>query len=272
MFARKSLGSLYTTMAVTALSAGLSLSVNAQTIDYLSDVTRNVIDTNGRIVRGVVRSDGGIIDNSGHLIGKAAIGSITSSGDILDMSGKTVTRIYTVPTQTQVTTSSIIFTDSLSAVIDSRRDELNRMLSQSLKRSLLSSSQAGEYQLALQRIDSAEIAAKASGGGLTYDEAVDLARDLDSLSATIATTSSLPPLSPLVVVDPSGAVRFALAPNGYYRVLPASSQSTVSKTVSTTTTPTGRLITESTTVSPSSPQVQSVYSEKTIQTTQTVAP
>jgi hypothetical protein len=126
------------------------------------------------------------------------------------------------------------------------------MINKGEKSGRISASQAGEYRNSLQRIQTAEIAAKASGGMLTYDESVDIARDIDSLSATVATSTTLTAFSPLVIVDPSGTVRFSVRPNGYvmtsYSPGSSTTQTVVSKSV---VTPSGTTVYKTTTIEPS---------------------
>ena len=249
MFAKK----FRTPLLVAALIAGYGVSAQAQTVDYLSDVVRGVIDTNGHVVRGIVTSNGDIVDASGQVVGRAAIGMIDANGNIVDVSGRTVTRIYTVPGGTQTTTvvtaaPPTVFTEPLAVILDTRRLEIDRMISRAQADGKIGAGQAGEFRSSLGRIESAEIADKASGGVLSYDEAQDVARDLDSLAANVATASTFHPFTPLIVVDPSGTVRFSVAPTGYLSstaIVPASSttQTTVSKTI----TPGGTTVTRTTT-------------------------
>ncbi|HEY9759244.1 MAG TPA: DUF3659 domain-containing protein [Oculatellaceae cyanobacterium] len=249
MFANK----FRTPIAVAALLAGLGLSAQAQTVDYLTGVVRNVIDMNGHVLQGTVTTNGDIVDSNGNIIGRAAVGLIDINGNIIDTSGKTITRIYTTPagqTTTVVATTPAVFTEPLGAVLDNRRLELEHMINKGEVTGKLTAAQAGEFRASLGRIEAAEIADRASGGVLSYDEAVDVARDLDSLAASVSTASTLNPFAPLIVVDPSGAVRFSVAPNGYIArtaIIPAgtTSQTTVSKTISSD----GTTITKTTTTS-----------------------
>jgi len=232
-----------TTLAIAVLVAGFGLKAQAQQAYYLSDMVRSVIDTNGHVLRGTVTASGDIIDSSGHVIGHAVAGIIDSAGNIVDPSGRTVTTIYSVPGGSQTTTvvttpSPTIFTAPLSAILDNRQLEIGAMIAAARSQDKLTEPLAFEFRHSLATIKGAEIAAQASGGILSYDEAVDVARDLDSLSAKVATAAALNPFAPLMVVDPSGAVRFNVAPNGYTAttfVTPGSTTqttTTTSKTVS----------------------------------------
>ncbi len=242
-----------TPLALALILAGLGLSSQAESVDYLSDVVRSVIDTNGHVLRGTVTSNGDIIDPSGNVVGRAAVGVIDQNGNIIDTSGRTITRIYNVPGQSTTTivksAAPAVFTAPLSAILDNRHIEIERMISKGERNGRISSSQAGEYRSSLQRIETAEVAAKASGGMLTYDESIDIARDLDSLAATVATATALTPFAPLVVVDPSGAVRFGVRPNGYvmtsYAPASTTTQTVISKSV---VTPSGTTVYKSTTI------------------------
>ena len=254
MFANK----FRTPLALAVLLAGIGLSSQAQSVDYLSDVVRSVIDTNGRVLRGTVTTNGDIIDSSGHVVGHAVVGVIDQNGNIINPAGQTVTRIYNVPGQSTTTVVSsaapTVFTAPLSAILDNRHLEIERMIRQGERSGRISASQAGEYRLSLGRIETAEVAAKASGGMLTYDESVDIARDLDSLAASVATTTTLAPFAPLVVVDPSGAVRFSVRPNGYITTAYAPGSSTTQTVVSKSVVSTGggTTVTRTTVIEPSS--------------------
>jgi hypothetical protein len=246
-----------TPLALALLLAGLGLSSQAQSVDYLSDVVRSVIDTNGHVLRGTVTSNGDIIDPSGHVVGRAAVGVIDQNGNIIDPSGKTITRIYNVPGQSTTTVvtqaAPTVFSAPLSAILDNRHIEIERMIYKGEKSGRISASQAGEYRLSLQRIETAENAAKASGGMLTYDESVDIARDLDSLAASVATSTTLTAFAPLVVVDPSGAVRFSVRPNGYVMTsyaAPGSTTTTQTVVSKSVVTPSGTTVYKTTTIQP----------------------
>ncbi|MDR3612060.1 MAG: hypothetical protein P4L53_00740 [Candidatus Obscuribacterales bacterium] len=207
--------------------------------DYLINVVHNVLDTNGRIVQGTVAANGDIIAPNGRVIGRAAIGVLNPNGVIVDTRGNTVTRIYDpgISSTTVVTSSAppAIFTDTLGAILDNRRLELERMIKASYQSGAISKFQEGDYRTSLDRIQTAENNSRASGGVLTYDEALDVARDLDSLAANVSASSRLSPMSPLIVVDASGATRFAVAPSGYFSTT-YTTAATVPKTTQTTVT------------------------------------
>jgi hypothetical protein len=253
-------------LAVVALLATYLAASPAKAIDYLYEVQRNVIDTEGKVVHGVVMPNGDIIDASGRVIGHAVVGMLDPSGSIIDTSGRTVTRIYTTtsPAASSTTTvtvngssPSFLHTDTLTTIIDNRRLELANMIDSAIRSGSLKASQAGEFNRSLGRIESAETQDKDSGAVFSYDEASDVARDLDALATSIAASSGLTALSPLIVVNQSGTTRFNVMPNGYYlTTLPADTttrttivktepaiQKQISETTTTTTTRPGTLIT-----------------------------
>ena len=240
-----------TPLAVIAL---LAVCVGAPArADYLIGVVHNVLDTNGRVVQGTVSANGDIVDPSGRVIGRAAIGVLNPNGVVVDTRGNTVTRIYEPGTSsTTVVTSSpppALFTQTLGSLLDTRRLELNRMIKAGYENGALSKFQENDFRTSLDRIQTAENNSRASGGVLTYDEALDVARDLDSLAANVSSSSKFSPMTPLIVVDASGATRFAVAPSGYFSTtytmaaaVPQATQTTVTNTL----TPDGTTIVKTT--------------------------
>lgn len=246
MFAHK----FKTPLAVIAL---LAACVGAPArADYLINVVHNVLDTHGRIVQGTVAANGDIIDPSGRVIGRAAIGVLNPNGVIVDTRGNTVTRIYEPgSSSTTVVTSSAppaIFTETLGSILDNRRLELDRMIRAGYQSGALSKFQESDFRTSLDRIQTAENNSRASGGVLTYDEALDVARDLDSLTANVSSSSRLSPMSPLIVVDASGATRFSVAPSGYFSTTytTAAVPNTTQTTVTNTLTPDGTTVVKTT--------------------------
>ncbi len=255
---------LRTPLAIVALLASGTLGNSANALDYLTQVVHGVVDTNGQIVRGVVMPNGDIIDASGRVIGHSVVGLLDPMGNIINpTTSQTITRIYapaegttTVTKTTSSTTPSrVIFSNTLVTVIDNRRLEIARMIDAAVAAGALKEGDAGEFRRSLQRIEAAEIADRASGDVFSYDEASDVARDLDSLASSIAAASRLQPLPPLIVVDSSGAIKFNIAPSGYFisstqpavqttkttvtetQVNPGASSNSVTRTETTTTKP-----------------------------------
>ncbi len=229
--------SIQAPLALVLLLSTASFAIPAQATDYLVNTVRGVLDTSGRIIQGTVTASGDIVDTSGRVIGHAVVGSLDATGTIFDPSGRTITRVYsttsTPQTTTVYTTASsappVVLTDTLATVIDDRRLELAKMIEVAYSSGSISAYDAGEFRRSLARIESAELSDKASGGVFAYEEASDVARDLDSLALKVASASRLSPMSPLIVVDQSGAVRFNVSPSGYF-------VTTSSPIVSTTTT------------------------------------
>ena len=243
--------SLQAPLAIALLLSTAAFCSQAKATDYLINVVRPVLDTSGRIIQGTVTTSGDIVDSSGRVVGHAVVGSLDASGNIIDPSGRTITRVTTTtstPTTTTVYSTSsappVVMTETLATVIDDRRLELAKMIEVAYANGSISAFDAGDFRRSLARIESAEIAAKASGGYFAYDEATDVARDLDSLAAKVATASRLTPFAPLIIVTQAGVVRFNIAPSGYYTTittpstttistLPSSSETTVTRTIAT---------------------------------------
>ena len=244
-----------TPLAVVALLAACVAPAKA---DYLLNVSHNILDTNGRVVTGSVTPNGDIVDPAGRVIGRAAVGVLTPNGIVVDSTGKTVTRIYEPgATSTTVVTSNaspVVFTETLGSILDTRRLEVERMIKAGYQNGALSKFQENDFRTSLDRIQTAENNSRASGGVLTYDEALDVARDLDSLAANVSASSRLNPFTPLIVIDASGATRFAVSPSGYYKTTytttaAAPSVTTIASTPTTTqTTVTNTLQPDGTTV------------------------
>lgn len=110
------------------------------------------------------------------------------------------TMALTVPTTSPAITSyRMTMPEALSVIISNRMTDFQRRLA------LLPSSESIVIRSELDRIANAEAAARASGGVLTFDEAMSVAAALDALNPRVATYSTS--MSPLVVVDPSTGVR-----------------------------------------------------------------
>lgn len=260
-------------LAATMLISVSAWMSQAKAFDLLSDVVHGVVDTSGEVVKGTVTVSGDIVDSSGRVIGHAATGTMDASGNIIDASGRTIAHII-VPGQPQQTTTvvttgtPVYFTDVLETVLDNRRIEIDRMISKALIAGTISAGQAGDFRTSLSRIEAAEIADRASGGGLSYDEAVDVARDLDSLTTSVIAAGRLVALTPLIVVDPSGAVRFSIGPSTYTAtsIIPTENAGETTIRRTTTITPGG------TNVTSTSVTTDPIPSAHTVTTTTTTTP
>jgi hypothetical protein len=93
--------------------------------------------------------------------------------------------------------------DSLVVAIDTRRADLERRIGDALARGTIDASQAGLLRADMDRITAEEIAAKSSGGVLTYSEALSVALALNGLG------DRLIPLTHTSVVTPLLGARFA---------------------------------------------------------------
>jgi hypothetical protein len=95
--------------------------------------------------------------------------------------------------------------DSLVMAIDTRRSDLERMITDALSKGTINAEQAGNLRADLSKIESEELAAKQSGGVLTYSEALSLALALNSLG------DRLMPFAQTTVITPLLGARFISA-------------------------------------------------------------
>lgn len=86
--------------------------------------------------------------------------------------------------------------DSLVAAMDIRRADLERMIADALNRGTMDAAEAAALRTELSRIAAEELAARQSGGVLTYSEALNLALDLNGLG------DRLIPFMPATAVTP----------------------------------------------------------------------
>ena len=102
--------------------------------------------------------------------------------------------------------------DSLVAAIDTRRANLEHMIADALNRGTMDAAEAAALRTELNRITSEELAARQSGGVLTYSEALTLALDLNGLG------DRLVPFMPTATVTPLLGARM-INTNGQLLVL-----------------------------------------------------
>lgn len=100
--------------------------------------------------------------------------------------------------------------DSLVVAIDSRRADLERMITDALSKGTMSAEQAGLLRADLNKIEAEEMAAKQSGGVLTYSEALSLALALNGLGDRLVPfvqTTSITPLLAARIINADGQLR-----------------------------------------------------------------
>jgi len=100
--------------------------------------------------------------------------------------------------------------DSLVAAIDTRRSDLDRMITAALSKGTMNAEEASLSRADLIKIESQEMAAKQSGGVLTYSEALSLALALNSLGDRVmpfAQTSAITPLLGARFISNDGQLR-----------------------------------------------------------------
>jgi len=226
--------------AVTATLACVAVTAPARADGLFSTVVNGVVDSTGHLLRGTVNATGDIVDASGRVVGHAVNGTVDAAGNILDASGNVIGRVSGSPigtttyTTTTVSPDTAVFSDSLAAVIDSRRLAYDAMINDYMARNTLNPVQAGEYRATLRRIALAEANAQ-QDRILSYDEALSLGRDLDSLGSTIYSVTGTTPWTPLLVTT-NGATRLSLTPTYYAATVTSSNPTNTSSYTSTTTT------------------------------------
>lgn len=241
--------------AVTATLACVAVAAPAQADGLISDVVKGVVDTTGHLLRGTVNAAGDIVDTSGQIVGRAVNGTVDATGNILDASGNVIGRVSGSPigtttyTTTTVSPDTVVLSDSLAGVIDSRRLAYDAMINDAIARNTLNPVQAAEYRATLRRIALNEANAQ-QDRILTYDEALALGRDLDSLGGNLYTYTRTTPWTPLIVTT-NGATRLSLTPTYYASTVSSSSSSSSSS-------PTNRSSYTSTTTTTSSSSSSSV--------------
>ncbi len=100
--------------------------------------------------------------------------------------------------------------DSLVVAIDTRRSDLERMITDALSRGTMNADQASSLRSDLNKIESREMAAKQSGGVLTYSEALSLALALNGLGDRLVSftpTTTITPLLAARIINADGQLR-----------------------------------------------------------------
>lgn len=182
--------------ALSCLVSGNLMGIPANADDIVSDVVKgtlgaagSVLGAAGDIVSGTIDAAGNIIDASGRVIGSVAGGTANLAGAAVSTAGNL--------TGTAVGTTA----DVLDASLGYRRSEIERTLSAELAAGRLTATQVAEVRAELDRIAQAEAAARLSGNVFTFDEAVIIGRDLDTLGTRIHTIVPTVSYAPLVVVN-----------------------------------------------------------------------
>lgn len=156
------------------------------------------------LVKDTLDITGGVVNTAGNLIS----GTVNAAGEIIDTSGKVVGRVVTdgtglvVGAPTPTTTTEIVTvgpaTDVYRYTIDTRTSDLRSAILAAEAQGKLTASQSAELRADLDRIAAAEAGARLSNG-LTFDEAISIARDLDATNVRFGNLISITPYRPLIV-------------------------------------------------------------------------
>lgn len=217
-------------------------------------VSGDIVDINGRVIAHVVQG-------SPIVAGTIVSGTVNTSGYIVDAGGNvvalaqpevatgTVTKTTTLVTPSGITrTTEVVgtnfgtMTDVLANAMIARRGEISSSIDQALASGKLTSVQAQDFRAELDQIARSESACKITGGVLTFDEGILLARQLDSLSLRFAQATGFPILTALVITEPaSGVTRFAVSPTILKPAVVVATEPVVGTTAVTTTTIPGKV-------------------------------
>ena len=133
-------------------------------------------------------------------------GMVDHTGGVIDALGKPLGRLDGALDDTEKTDGQPPhgpffgnLTDVVGMALDNRRAELDRLIASVVTIGKLSATQGAELRTELDRLAKAEADARATDDALTFEEALGIAKELDALSARVATSIGAPSLAPLVV-------------------------------------------------------------------------
>jgi hypothetical protein len=226
----------------TVQVSGDIVDINGRVIAH---VTEGSPIATGSIISGTVNSSGFIVDAGGHVVALASPAStVTKTTTLVTPSEITKTTTLVTPSEiTKTTTTEVVGTsfgtmsDVLANALIARRGELSASIDQALASGKLTAIQASDFRAELDQIARSESTCKLTGGVMTFDEGILVARQLDSMSLRFAQATGFPTLTALVIVEPvSGVARFAVAPTILKPAVAIASEPVVGTTAVTTTT------------------------------------
>jgi hypothetical protein len=123
--------------------------------------------------------------------------------DTTERHTRTVTENGVTTTTRSVTTSTItpVSSDALVSVLNARRYDLDKMIGDGMVRHTISADTGVSLQSELNQVTADWIAARSTGQPMTMNQAVTIARQLDTLSGHVVTALGITPLSRLTVGD-----------------------------------------------------------------------
>lgn len=119
--------------------------------------------------------------------------------------GTTTVATSTVPGTTVVSTA-VPSPQSVLAILDARRYDLDRLITNALNNRTITATEAARWSSDLNRIALGITQAQSLGAGFTTDNAITLARSLDDFNVKLATALHLNALPALTFVDTTTAV------------------------------------------------------------------
>lgn len=197
-----------------------------------------LISAAGGLVGGTVNTVGNTVNTvTGNLIN----GTVTTTGEVIDASGRVIGTVIPGAIDATLTTSSptssrlIIGTTTsvLGTNIDLRMADMRRLLSDYTLSGRLSAAQAADLTMTLDRIASNLASERASGGTLTFDEAINIARDLDAASGKFGTYIGTNPFQPMVLVQSGNPAMMIITRNGVVSAMPGTGSTVISGTIPT---------------------------------------
>lgn len=190
-----------------AATLGLTIALVSSSVFSIGTViaaeTAATVKAANNVVSGTADAAGNVIDASGKVVGRvtdtsaapetAAGVADNADGNDTGTAGDTATSLTFGPA-----------TDVLGMSLDSRRADIDRLIADAVLSSKLNQQQAADLRTQLDKISELEAQARLSANSMTFDEAINIAGELDSLSSKVSASLSQPPLPPLVVADPLG--------------------------------------------------------------------
>lgn len=169
----------------------------------------STVGTAGNLVRGTVNTAGEIVDSSGRVIGTVVPGALDAA--VTPITGGT-TRVVVGST-----------TNVLGMNIDLRLAEMRRVIADMQMQGRLTPQQFAQMTTNLDRVAMTLSTDRASGRTLTFDEAIGIARDLDTVSTTFGTFVGTNPWQPMVLMQAGSPTMQIITSNGVVSAVPGMS-------------------------------------------------
>jgi len=153
----------------------------------------------------------------GWALGNTSGGTLASTGDVLDATGRVIGHLVVATPGSKVTTTAAVaptnttlMAEILRDVLIARRAELEKELAIAVEQKRISETQRAQLKAELDAALAADAAEKLQQS-LSFDEALAFARRLDTVTAKVCAVSAIQ-VPPLLVGDPhSGPQRIVLS-------------------------------------------------------------